>query len=87
MNYTDQNGIYYSFDKEKSTATADLTKYNGQDNFEIPKYIKYEDHEYAIIGIKSTVYSGYKFKSIDFADGSLVTNISNIRTEKIKIPP
>lgn len=40
MNYTDQNGIGYSFDNEKNTAIANLTKYNGQENIEIPKYVK-----------------------------------------------
>lgn len=85
MTWTDENGLKYSFNDDNYTATVDLSQYKGQDNFLIPKNVKYSSKEYAIV--KLTNSSRKKIKCIDFSDDSLVSIFSYIYTEKLFIPP
>ena len=85
MTWTDENGFKYTFNDNNNTTSVDLSKYKGQENITIPKNIKYNDKEYAIVNIIG--HNSNRIKCIDFADDSLVSSFDRINAEKIVIPP
>lgn len=86
MTWTDQNGITYTFDDAKFTAGINLSQYNGPWEIEIPRSIKYQDHDYSIISFDNKGRCPL-FKSIKFSEDSLVSHINFVFTRKISIPP
>ena len=66
MTWTDENGIKYIFNNNNNTTSVDLSKYKGKENITIPKNVKYNDKEYAIVNI--ICHYSNRIKCIDFAD-------------------
>ena len=90
MTWTDENGIKYIFNNDNSTAEINLCDYHGPSEIDIPKSVKYQNHDYSIVSIDNKYAYGHRcslFKSIKFHEDSLVSSIIYVFVKKIKIPP